>query len=123
MKNSSLQNCAALLTLVFGDLPTTSFHNSVEVKYQNLSIGFWFDRGLYSITITDEVRTYLSSAIASFLHFEFHDAAENPTMLMENLVFVRDKVTEINKLLKETNFANRYEMESGYKPIQTETRA
>ena len=123
MKNSSLQNCVALLSQVFGDLPTTSFQNSVEVSFQNLSIGFWFDRGLYSVTVADEMRTYLSSAIASFFHLELHDATENPTMLMENLVFVRDKVSDIDKLIKETNFASRYEIESGYKAIQTETRA
>jgi ABC-type uncharacterized transport system ATPase subunit len=123
MIDHSLQKCATLLTQVFGDFPTISFQNSVEINFQKLTVGFWYDRGLYSVTIADEINTYSSSAIASFLHVELHDAKESPAMLMENLEFVRDKVSEIKKLLKGNDFANRYEIESGCKPIHTETRA
>ena len=123
MKNNSSQECEALITQVFGELPTISFQDSHEIEYQNLSIGLWLDRGLYSVTIADETNTYLSSAIASFLDLELHDAKESPMMLKDNLVFLRDMASEIRKLLREDNFARRYEKESGYKPIQTETRA
>ena len=123
MKNDSLQECAELLTQVFGIPPTISFQNSVETKFQNLSIGFWLDRGLYSVTIADELHTYLSSAIASFFHLELFDARDKPTMLLENLIFVRDKAAEIDKLLEERDFDSRYEKESGYKTIQIKTRA
>ena len=123
MKNNSFQECESLLIQVFGELPRISFQNSLEIEYQNLCIGFWLDRGLYSVTIADETNTYGSSSIASFFDLELHDAKESPMMLKENLVFVRDKASEIGNLLGEDNFAHRYEKESGYKPIQTKTRA
>ena len=123
MKNNSSQECESLLTQVFGELPRISFQDSLEIEYQNLCIGFWLDRGLYSVTIADKKNTYLSSAISSFFDIELHDAKERPMMLKENLVFLRDKVAEIGNLLEEDNFVYRYEKESGYKPIQTKRRA
>jgi hypothetical protein len=123
MRNSSLQDCAALLTQVFGESTTISFGNSVEAKFQNLSIGFWFDRGLYSVVISDEFNAYISSGIASFFHLDIQDAKEKPIMLMDNLLFIRDNFEKINNLLKEKNFAIRYKEENGYKPFQTEKRA
>ena len=123
MKNNSFQECESLLIQVFGELPRISFQNSLEIEYQNLCIGFWLDRGLYSVTIADETNTYGSSSIASFFDLKLHDAKDSPMMLKENLIFVRDRASEISNLLGEDDFVHRYEKETGYKPIQTETRA
>ena len=123
MKNNPFQECESLLTRVFGELPRISFQNSLEIEYQNLCIGFWLDRGLYSVTIGDGTNTYEASAIASFFDLELHGAKESPMMLKENLMFVRDKASEISNLFGEDDFVHHYEKETGYKPIKTETRA
>ena len=123
MTNHLLQNCEELLMQVFGKSPMISFPNSVEIKFEKLSVGFWYDRGLYSVTIADETNTYSSSSIAIFFNVEIYATKEEPIMLMDNLIFIRDKVSEIKKLLKENNFINRYEAKTGYKPIHTKTRA
>ena len=117
MTNHPLKSSADLLTQVLGICPTISLTNSVEIEFQDLSVGIWHDRGLYSVTIGYEMRSYLSSAIASFFSVEIHDAKESPIMLIENLEFVRDKAMRIRNLLKEKSFAKRYQKESGYKPI------
>jgi hypothetical protein len=123
MTSHSLQNCADLLAQVFGEFSTISFKNSVEIKFKNLSIGIWNDRGLYSVTIGDERNMYVSSAIASFFDVEICDAEEDPNMLIDNLIFIRDRVSEIKKLINENDFANRYKTKSGYNPVHTRTRA
>jgi len=119
MSNHSHEKCAEVLKQVFEKCPTVSFANSIEIEFQKLSVGIWHDRGLYSVTIADDTNTYLSSAIASFLGIEIFDAKESPNMLISNLEFTKEEASRIRKLLKEKDFAKRYEKETGYQPISS----